>query len=305
MITDLLYSTFNAKCAVIWLLRERHHDQTVSYEVSWRLDGDLRYYHRDYGIEDGMEAVPCGLPSEWRQWQAGELTAANFTENDTRAFLPLISKEVSLGAVCLQRNTGQPFTASEKKLILAVGEQVGIALANARLYRMAITDGLTGLYTRRYCETAMRKLMDAHAAAPGEGFCVLMLDIDHFKRVNDTYGHQVGDEVLIQLADLIQASIRQEDVACRFGGEEFILLISGDLNAGREAGSRLRRIIEEHPFSNSVTEPLRNTISIGVANYPLHGKTGDEIIGAADQALYLAKEQGRNRVVCAEGPAVV
>lgn len=294
IITDLLHETFHTRYTVVWLSRERRNQ--VVYEVSWRQAGDQRYHHRDYSLGKDHE-LPCGPTPEWEKWRTGELTAPCFCENDSRVFLPLDSKNVVLGLACLQREAGQRFSEAEKKLILAIGEQVGIALANARLYRMAVTDGLTELYTRRYCETAMRKLLESQEVE--KGFCVLMLDLDHFKLVNDAHGHQVGDEVLIQLAGLIRSSIRHEDVACRYGGEEFIILIIGGLQVGRESAMRLRRVIENHVFISSGAPPLRNTVSIGVASFPLHGKNGEEVIGAADQALYEAKERGRNRVVCA------
>lgn len=299
LIIELLYETFNARSVVVCLSREKQ-DQIV-YELSWRQADDRRYYHREYALRVESDDLPCDIVPEWERWRAGELTAPCFSENDTRVFLPLDSKNVALGLACLQREAGQCFSGAEKKLILAVGEQVGIVLANARLYRMAITDGLTELYTRRYCETAMRKFLEAHESAPENGFCVLMLDIDNFKRVNDTHGHQVGDEVLVQLAALIRSSIRQGDVACRYGGEEFVVLMAGGMNVAKESAMRLRQIIEDHVFRSSSAPPLRNTISIGVANFPLHGRTGEEVLGAADQALYAAKAQGRNRVVCFGG----
>ena len=307
LITDLLHETFKTRQVVVFLSRDKQ-DQ-VAYEVSWRQTDDPRYHHRDYARQVEADDLPFGAFSDWEKWRDGELTDICFSENDTRVVLPLVSKNISLGLVCLQREADQPFSGAEKQLIFAIGEQLAIALANARLYRLAITDGLTELYTRRYCETAMRKLLEASELNPGKSFCVLMLDLDHFKLVNDTHGHQVGDEVLIQLAGLIRASIRLDDVACRYGGEEFIVLINGDLKVGRESALRLRRIIENHLFISSTAPTLRNTVSIGVANFPLHGKTCIEVIGAADQALYEAKEQGRNRVACFEdehgSPAIV
>jgi diguanylate cyclase (GGDEF)-like protein len=296
LITDLLHETFSTRHVVVFLSREKK-DQVV-YEVSWRQADNPRYHHRDYTLRVEADDLPPGIVAEWEKWRNGKLTDTCFSENDTRVFLPLDSKNVSLGLICLQREAGHPFSGAEKKLISAVGEQLGIALANARLYRMAITDGLTELYTRRYCETTIRKLLEAHEATPEKGFCVLMLDLDHFKLVNDTHGHQVGDEVLIQLAALIRASTRHDDVACRYGGEEFIVLINGGLNVGRESAVRLRRVIENHLFSSSSAPPLRSTVSIGVAHFPLHGRSGEEVISAADHALYEAKNQGRNRVVC-------
>ena len=303
LITDLLAETFSARHVVVCLSLEKQ--EQIVYEVSWRQAGDRRYYHREYTMQLEPLDLPCGIVPEWKRWQTGELNIPCFSHNNTRVFLPLDSKNVPLGFVCLQREADQHFSGAEKKLIRALGEQIGIALANARLYRMAVTDGLTELYTRRYCETTMHKFIEAHGSAPENGFSVLMLDIDNFKRVNDTHGHQVGDEVLVQLAELIRASIRQDDVACRYGGEEFVILIAGgEVNRGRDSALRLRQIIEDHQFICSGAPPLPITVSIGVADFPLHGRNEDELIGAADQALYKAKAQGRNRVVCfGEKPA--
>lgn len=299
LITDLLYESFNAQAVIVCLSREKQGQ--IVYEVSWRQADDRRYYHLEYALQVESNDLPFDIASELEKWRAGELTAPCFNENDTMVFLPLNdSPNIPLGWMCLQREASLHFSRSEKKLILAVGEQVGIALANARLYRMAITDGLTELYTRRYCETAMRKFLAAYESAPENDFCVMLLDIDHFKRVNDTHGHQVGDDVLVEIAGLIRSNIRDGDVACRYGGEEFLVLMAGGVTAARESAQRLRQIIEEHVFSSSIAPELRlrNNISIGVANFPLHGRTGDEVVGAADQALYKAKVQGRNRVVC-------
>ncbi|OGQ99713.1 MAG: diguanylate cyclase [Deltaproteobacteria bacterium RIFOXYD12_FULL_55_16] len=296
LITDLLCETFKARQVVVFLAREKQ--EQVIYEIAWRQADDLRYYHREYSSWKAAADLPDGVTQAWEKWRAGELTSAIFSDKDTRVVLALDSKNIALGLVCLQREPGLSFSGAEKKLLLALAEQVGIALANARLYRIAITDGLTELYTRRYCEASMQKLLEAHESTPEKGFCVLMLDLDHFKLVNDTHGHQVGDEVLIQLAGLLRTSIRQEDVACRYGGEEFIILVNGDLSKGLESAQRLRQVIEEHLFISRTAPPLHKTISIGVANFPLHGKNGEEVIGAADHALYEAKERGRNRVVC-------
>lgn len=296
IITDLLHETFASRYVVVWLAQEKQ--EQIVHEVSWRQADDRRYYHREYPLWVEAVELPCGVVPEWDQWQKGELTSPCFSASDTRAFLPLTSKNLSLGLVCLQRPADEPFNSAEKKLLIAVGEQLGIALANARLYRMAITDGLTGLYTRRYCETTIRKFLESPEEERQPNFSVLMLDIDKFKLVNDTHGHLVGDEVLVQLAGLIRTTIRQDDVACRYGGEEFIVLIPGALDVGKASAQRLRRVIEEHLFLCKDAPPLRNTISIGVANFPLHGRNGDEVVRAADQALYQAKEQGRNRVVC-------
>lgn len=299
IIIELLFETFALERVFLVLRQEKKEGDT--FEAAWRQTDDRRYLHAEFPSDQPPENAPDCLPAEWERWRQGALNEPHFTDHDTRAVLPLSSKNIAIGLLCLRRQKGQRFTGAEKKLLQAVAEQITIALANARLYRLAITDPLTGMYTRRYCEAVQRKFLDAHeGGADDEGFCILMLDLDHFKKVNDTHGHQVGDEILIQLAELIRSNIRYDDVACRYGGEEFIVLVAGGLAIGRETGQRLRQKIEEHVFTTSTAPPLFNTISIGVAHYPSHGRNGEEVLGAADQALYQAKEQGRNRVACFE-----
>jgi len=272
IVIDLLFETFTLERALLILRQEKKEGDT--FEAAWRQADNRRYAHAEFAQTQPPETTLDCLPAEWERWQRGELTELHFSDHDSRVLLPLISKNIAIGLLCLRRQQGQRFTGAEKKLLQAVAEQITIALANARLYRLAITDPLTG--------------------------CILMLDLDHFKKVNDTHGHQVGDEMLIQLAELIRGHIRYDDVACRYGGEEFIVLVAGKIEIGRETGQRLRQVIDEYVFTTSTAPPLFNTISIGVAHYPSHGRNGEEVIGAADLALYQAKEQGRNRVVCFE-----
>jgi diguanylate cyclase len=140
-----------------------------------------------------------------------------------------------------------------------------------------------------------------------ESFFVLIMDIDHFKQVNDTYGHEVGDQVLIQLAELLRENIRFEDMPFRYGGEEFVVLVPrtevGETTLDLVIAERLRTAIERHTFECHDAPPLKKTISIGVARFPDHGKTSHEIIQAADEALYRAKHNGRNQVCSGAEPA--
>lgn len=298
-IINLLFESFAAERVALFLRRERAKGELI--ELSWQQEGDRRYHHREYGASAGNGELPEWILAELKKWRHDPLAVPSFLPDGTTALVPLVSKNVAVGLIFLRRCGGQPFRGVDKKLLLAVGEQIGIALANARLYRMAITDGLTGLYTKRYCESFIRKVLDSPGPAHERGFSVLMLDLDHFKQVNDTHGHQAGDEVLVQLAGLLRAAIRHDDLACRYGGEEFILLVPGRPEAGVETAARLRQVIEQHVFSCDGGLTLRNTVSIGVAFFPQHGESGEAVVGAADQALYEAKRQGRNRVVCFSG----
>ncbi|MBL8429402.1 MAG: diguanylate cyclase [Dechloromonas sp.] len=163
------------------------------------------------------------------------------------------------------------------------------------LQELAVRDSLTGLYNRRYLDETLEREV-SRARREGSPLSLVMLDIDYFKRVNDTYGHQVGDEALRMLATTLLADVRTEDVACRYGGEEFLILLPNmplesailRAEAWREAIEGLSIVLGNFRVSF--------TISLGVAAYPEHGKTPDDLTRCADQALYRAKHEGRNQV---------
>lgn len=163
------------------------------------------------------------------------------------------------------------------------------------LQELAVRDSLTGLYNRRYLDETLEREV-SRARREGNPLSLVMLDIDYFKRVNDTYGHQVGDEALRMLAKTLLSDVRTEDVACRYGGEEFLILLPNmPLETAIQRAEAWREAIE------GLSVVLGNfhitfTISLGVAAYPEHGKTPDDLTRCADQALYRAKHEGRNQV---------
>lgn len=295
MVINLLRETFNTRQVALLLRREQQEE--IWTELSWVEGDDRRHQHREYRLPPPNQELPAWVSLAWQHWCAADGDRPAFSPDGTIAMVSLSTHNIPLGLICLHRQIGEPLGEMDRKLLVAVGEQIETALANARLYRLAITDGLTGLYGKRYCKTAMGKHLEAHAVDSNRIFSVMMLDLDHFKQVNDTHGHQAGDQVLTQLAELIRQSIRQDDIACRYGGEEFIVLVAGDLETTENIARRICRTVSEHLFECDGGLVLRNTISIGVAGFPEHGKSADEIVGAADQALYQAKDSGRNRVV--------
>ncbi|MDI3467959.1 MAG: Pole remodelling regulatory diguanylate cyclase [Pseudolabrys sp.] len=163
---------------------------------------------------------------------------------------------------------------------------------------MAITDGLTGLYNRRYMENHLSTLVD-QSASRGKPIAVLVLDIDYFKSVNDTHGHDAGDDVLREFALRVRKCIRNIDLACRYGGEEFVLVMpETDKAVATMVAERLRRSIASEPFAiQQGAKSLEVTISIGIAASTGATDTAAAILKRADQALYQAKRDGRNRVV--------
>ena len=189
---------------------------------------------------------------------------------------------------------------SQQAWALAVAEQLAFALVNLRLREslsaQAVRDALTGLYNRRYLEQALEREV-LRASRSGRAVGVIMLDLDHFKDFNDSHGHEAGDTLLRTLGEYLVRHVRAEDIACRYGGEEFVVLLpeaSPEMSLAR--AQELCKGVE-NLHTNFHGELLRGvTASVGVAAFPGHGKTAQDLIGAADSAMYAAKRHGRNRV---------
>ncbi len=166
----------------------------------------------------------------------------------------------------------------------------------AQLREQVMRDPLTGMYNRRYLDDALQREI-ARAIREGAPLSLLMVDIDHFKRVNDTYGHPVGDEVLKTLAGILRSEARRSDVACRYGGEEFVLLLPKmNLESALARAERWRQMFAEMEVPVE-SGKVRCTLSVGIAVFPQHGNSADDLLRNGDRALYLAKALGRNRVV--------
>jgi diguanylate cyclase (GGDEF)-like protein/PAS domain S-box-containing protein len=177
-----------------------------------------------------------------------------------------------------------------------------IQTLQARLQEQAIRDPLTGLFNRRFMEETFDREL-ARATREQYPVGLMMLDLDHFKPLNDSYGHQAGDLVLQAVGDLLRRHTRQNDVACRFGGEEFIVILPGaSLELVMRRAEALRMLLADHPIPSG-DQSLHVTTSVGVAVFPQHGQDIDALLGAVDQALYQAKSAGRNCVMAAAAPA--
>lgn len=177
-----------------------------------------------------------------------------------------------------------------------------------QIHRLIGHDELTGLLTSKSFFTELRREAE-RAEEEGQPFCVLMMDLDHFKQVNDTYGHLVGSRTLQDLGVIIKAALRSGDVAARFGGEEFAaFLLDADYAQALVAAERVRRAVESHPFSATTStgdsvQSFHITISIGIAAFPDDSKDGVQLVEMADSALYRAKRSGRN-TICAYRPSL-
>jgi diguanylate cyclase (GGDEF)-like protein len=224
---------------------------------------------------------------------------------------PLVAQTETLGLLHVQvrrRAAGKARAAplaDRERLVETLGKQLALALGNIRLRatlrEQSARDPLTGLFNRRYMEESLDREL-RRAAREGYELGILMADLDKFKELNDAFGHAAGDDALRRFGRFLGAAVRGEDVACRFGGEEFVVILAKaslddtrSLAEALRAGIKLPELDEANHLYPSVT------MSIGVAAYPEHGTSVEQLILAADSAMYLAKAQGRDRVVVAGG----
>ncbi|MFK7873425.1 MAG: diguanylate cyclase [Oligoflexales bacterium] len=166
-----------------------------------------------------------------------------------------------------------------------------------KIYRMATMDGLTGLFNKKYLEDALEWQFRTSQAS-GRSLCVICMDLDHFKKVNDTYGHQAGDKVLQECSQMIKQVVRQNDIVGRIGGEEFALILPDTpLGVAKDLAERILTSMEAHPMDiTGTTEMHKQTVSAGVAELTPHTGSALQLLEEADQKLYVSKNSGRNRV---------
>jgi len=251
--------------------------------------------HKDMKVGDCL----CGLAAK-----TGEIIISKNSDDDMRhtvrypgihshghIIIPLKARYTIVGVLYLYLPADFDIDESMLNLLTSIGNQIGVAIDNAKLYEetraLSLLDPLTGLANRRMMDILFEKYL-AGTQRSGTPLSVIMLDIDHFKKYNDTYGHDTGDKLLAQLGKLLLKEIREADLAVRYGGEEFLILLpETDLLKASETAERIRGFIES---------TLPTTVSIGVASYNLKIKKLGKIIKKADEALYMAKKKGRNRV---------
>jgi diguanylate cyclase (GGDEF)-like protein len=220
-----------------------------------------------------------------------------FVESASRLSIPLVSFGQTLGVLTLDSSRPNAFRESELSSLESVADICATSIQNAhyveRVKQLAYLDGLTGIFNRRFFEVRIIEEIE-RARRYGTGMAVIMADIDQFKPLNDEFGHLLGDEVLRQVSSLFHQQLRKMDVVCRYGGEEFAILLS-QTGAQHAVGvaEKLRRMVENWQFPGV---PRTVTISAGVAAFNDHGTTRDELVRAADTGLYAAKQAGRNCV---------
>ena len=237
----------------------------------------------------------------------GDLPCAHLPPPPPAASLciPLTGQNETLGLLHLRAaDPARPEAVLDQRdLAFAVADQLALSLGNLQLREVlrqqSIRDPLTGLFNRRYLEETLQREL-ARAERHGQPSSVILFDIDHFKRCNDDHGHDAGDAVLRVVAEVLRKSVRTEDIACRYGGEEFVLLMPGaGTHIASERAERVRAAVAAATFVFAGQTLGGFTLSAGVASYPDHGDTAERLIKAADTVLYKAKRSGRNQVITA------
>lgn len=230
--------------------------------------------------------------------------AQTLSDEAERLCIPLVSQGEVIGLLYV---TGPPSSHPvfpDRNLLTSIVEQIALAVSNVVLREtlrlQSIVDPLTGMFNRRYMDEALkRELMRAERKK--SPLALIVLDLDHFKKINDTYGHEAGDYVLTSVARQVIANIRDSDLACRFGGEEIVLIMPEcDQATAIQRAEKIRASIMslDLRYVGNATEPI--TASFGVAQFPENGRDANSLIQAADQAMYRAKEAGRNRIMLAQ-----
>ena len=222
-----------------------------------------------------------------------------FIESETSfvnsiACIPMVVYSDVIGVINVTNKQDQKeFSDEDLQMLKAVADQAAVAVNKAQLWDMAVTDSLTGLYVRRYF---MAKLQEEirRAERYNRVISIVMADLDKFKNINDTYGHDAGDRVLQAIGNFLQNNVRDVDIVARYGGEEFVMMIpEADQEAAFSLSERLRHQISKIEFDDLPS----TTISLGVATYPFNGSALEDLIKKADAAMYAAKKAGRNKVV--------
>ncbi|MCW5835987.1 MAG: diguanylate cyclase [Labilithrix sp.] len=250
---------------------------------------------------DDCWALRRGKPHRSEQGDAGVRCAHSSAAHSAMMCLPLLAHGHVIGTLHVAEiGDAEPI----QRRAMVVGEQVGMALSNLRLREtlrnQSIRDALTGLYNRRYTdETLEREIRRAERESSTIG--VLVMDVDFFKRFNDSFGHQAGDHVLASIGALLRKKTRGADVASRMGGEELALVMpSSSLEDAAKRAEEIREAVAQMDVTHEGRDIGPVTLSIGVAAFPRHGATSDDVIRLADAALYRAKREGRNRVIVAD-----
>ena len=228
----------------------------------------------------------------------------------TRSLLcvPIVNKKRTIGVLEAVNKTGDgPFDEQDLALLVKLVDQAEIAIERAYLYQkmadLAVTDDLTKLFNFRYLDQTL-DIELRRGQRYGANVSLIFLDMDYFKQVNDRYGHLMGSRVLIEVAQILIQNLRDVDIIARYGGDEFVVVLpETPLDVTYRIAQRLRVALRDHTFLEAEGHPIKLTASYGIASYPTHARNKKDLIRLADQAMYRAKNSGRDQICLAEHPA--
>ncbi len=243
--------------------------------------------------------------AEKRKWRSRPREMDSEAGLQSHLTLPLVIDGEVIGCISINSDQTNLYNIPKLQFFSVFGYQMAASLRHIQRFstvkKEAIYDTLTNLFNRRYFEEQLTAETQK-ALENQSNLSIIMVDIDHFKQVNDTFGHDGGDKILREIASLLKRSVRKHDTVARYGGEEFVLLLPGaPIEPTSMVAERIRQLVETTPFDVGQTR-IRITISLGISNFPIHRiKSKEELVKMADLALYEAKKGGRNRVCVFRG----
>ncbi len=286
------------------------------FKVTWR---DYSIPNENYFSSDDCWSLRRGRPHFIKDFRPGNIckhiAVVEGHQPEETLCLPLLTQSKNIGVLYLQKTAGNEaeiytgielgvedigLSEARQRFAQTVAEQIGLAISNLQLQDtlrgQAIRDPLTNLFNRRYMQAELSRKLASVARSGGE-LGVIMIDLDHFKDFNDLHGHASGDLVLMKLGEFLLSQVRRGDIACRYGGEEFVLILpDATLDVVVDRTERIRQEFKAINFEVSTNKFYSVTLSAGIALFPMHGANEEEILKAADDALYLAKSKGRDRI---------
>jgi len=310
---SLLPSVFDSRPGALFLINASHNLAEVA--ANWKncSSSELAFDPKD------CWALRLGKPYSTADPNT-PMRCSHVRPSFTGAYwcVPLAAHGDTLGVLYLEdavessaSSAGETSSHRERlqRRVIATGERISLALANLRLREVlrdqSIRDPLTGLFNRRYLEETLNR--EVHRAARNKHkICMVMLDLDYFKRFNDGFGHQAGDALLKEIAGLFKTRVRAGDLACRYGGEEFALVMfETDIDGAQRRVGDLRQAVKQLAFQYRGQTLSSISISAGIAGFPAHGENPEDLIRSADEALYRAKKAGRDRIATCGEPDLI